>query len=76
VAFGGAFPYNPTRAANRLKYLFTTTKQLRRDIDRVYVYNWTGAHRGARFDAGLVGPDGRARPALKVFKAQIKNFLR
>jgi hypothetical protein len=76
VNFGGSFPYSESRAANRLKYLFTTTKQLRRDIDRVYVYNWTGAHRGARFDAGLVGPNGETRPALAVMKQQIKNFLR
>jgi hypothetical protein len=76
VAFGGAFPYSTSRAASRLKYLFTTTKQLRRDIDRVYVYNWTGAAKGARFDAGLTGPNGEARPALKILKQQIKGFLR
>jgi hypothetical protein len=76
VNFGGAFPYNESRAASRLSYLFKTTKQLRRDIKRVYVYNWTGAPRGARFDAGLTNSDGSARPALAVFKKQIKSFLR
>jgi hypothetical protein len=76
VSFGSNFPYSPSRAASRLKYLFTTTKALRKDIDRVYVYNWTGAERGARFDAGVVGPHGEARPALAVLKSQIKNFLR
>jgi hypothetical protein len=76
VNFGKAWPYNTSRAANRLKFLFSTTKKLRRDIDRVYVYNWTGAERGARFDAGVVGPHGEARPALKVLRDQLKNFLR
>jgi hypothetical protein len=76
VNFGGSFPYNESRAANRLKYLFTTTKRLRRDIKRVYVYNWTGAARGARFDAGVTGPNGEARPGLTVLKQQIRSFLR
>jgi hypothetical protein len=76
VNFGRSFPYNERRAASRLKYLFTTTKRMRRDIKRVYVYNWTGAPRGARFDAGLTNSDGSARPAMKVFKDQIKTFLR
>jgi hypothetical protein len=76
VNFGSNFPYNEKRAASRLKYLFSTTKKLRRDIDRVYVYNWTGAARGARFDAGVTGPNGEARPALTVLKQQIRNFLR
>ena len=76
VNFGSNFPYSESRAASRLKYLFTTTKQLRRDIKRVYVYNWTGAARGARFDAGVTGPNGEARPALTVLKQQIRNFLR
>jgi hypothetical protein len=76
VNFGSNFPYNEKRAANRLQYLFTTTKRMRRDIKRVYVYNWTGAPQGARFDAGVTGPNGEARPALDVLKKNIKNFLR
>jgi hypothetical protein len=76
VNFGRNFPYNETRAANRLKYLFSTTRKLRRDIKRVYVYNWTGAPQGARFDAGLTNSDGSARPALAVFKREIRKFLR
>jgi hypothetical protein len=76
VNFGGSFPYNESRAANRLKYLFSTTKRMRRDIKRVYIYNWTGAHRGARFDAGVVGPNGESRPGLTVLKQQMRNFLR
>ena len=76
VNFGSNFPYNEKRAANRLQYLFTTTKKMRRDIKRLYIYNWTGAPQGARFDAGVVGPNGEARPALAVLKKNIKNFLR
>ncbi|HWT92218.1 MAG TPA: hypothetical protein VN238_04430 [Solirubrobacteraceae bacterium] len=77
VNFGSAFPYSTSRAASRLKYLFTSAKgSLRKDVKRIYVYNWTGAERGARFDAGLTNPDGSARPALAVFKQQLSGFLR
>ena len=76
VSFGSSFPYSPSRAASRLKYLFTTTARLRRDIDRVYIYNWTGANRGARFDAGVTNPDGTPRPAYGVLRSRIKRFSR
>jgi hypothetical protein len=76
VKFGRSFPYSPRRAASRLEYLFDTTKRFRRDIKRVYVYNWTGAPRGARFDAGLTNPDGSPRAGLAVFREEIKDFLR
>lgn len=76
VSFGRNFPYNEKRAANRLQYLFTTTKKMRRDIKRLYIYNWTGAPAGARFDAGVTGPNGEARPALATLKKNIKDFLR
>jgi hypothetical protein len=44
-----------------------------RRVARVYVYNWTGAARDARFDAGLVGPDGRPRPAYEVLRAALRR---
>jgi hypothetical protein len=76
VNFGRSFPYNTSRAANRLSYLFTVAKRYRRDIKRVYVYNWTGAERGARFDAGVVNPDGSPRPAYNTLRRKLKDFLR
>jgi len=76
VRLSTTWPYSPRRAAKRLGYLFKITKKYRRYISRVYVYNWTGAPRDARFDAGLTNPDGSARPALGVFKRNIKRFRR
>ena len=29
--------------------------------------------RGDRFDAGLIGPDGKARPAYALFKSKLKT---
>jgi hypothetical protein len=41
---------------------------LRSTIGRLYVYEWFGAPPGARFDAGLVAPDGTPRPAFYVVR--------
>ena len=76
VQFGSNFKYSPRRAANRLGYLFTIAARYRRDIKRVYVYNWTGTGREARFDAGLTHPDGSLRPAYTTFRKRIKRFSR
>ena len=76
VNFGRSFPYSEKRAASRLGYLFKTTAKMRRSISRVYVYNWTGAARGARFDAGVTNPDGSPRLAYRVLRTQIKRFSR
>jgi len=76
VNFGRSFPYSERRAANRLGYLFTIAARYRRSISRVYVYNWTGAPRGARFDAGLTNADGTLRPGYDVFRSRLKRFSR
>ena len=49
---------------------------LRGKITRLYNYQWTGAPRSARFDAGLVNVDGTARKAYNVFKRQAKKHSR
>ena len=37
-------------------------------ITRLYNYQWTGVAEVARFDAGLVNPDGSPRKAYRQFK--------
>jgi hypothetical protein len=75
VKFGSSrqFRYSEARAANRTRWLFRLAgryavrrRGTRSEVTRVYVYQWFGAPRGARFDAGLVNPDGSARPAYRV----------
>jgi hypothetical protein len=46
---------------------------LRSKITQLYVYQWWGAPRGARFDAGLVNPDGSPRKAYRVFAKTAKK---
>jgi hypothetical protein len=67
VKFDGTFPYNEQRAAKATRYMFKLARSSGR-IKRLYIYSWWGELRGARFDAGLVGPDGAPRPAFYVVK--------
>jgi hypothetical protein len=46
----------------------TRRRGLRSRITRLFVYTWFGAPPGARFDAGLVDPDGTPRPAYFVVR--------
>ena len=75
VKFGKDFPYSPKRAAARTKYMFTLARKYKR-VTRIYVYRWFGEPRTARFDAGLVNPDGSSRPGLTQFRKSIKGLPR
>ena len=70
VKFGRAFPYSPARAAKATSYMFRLAKMSRR-ISRLFIYQWTGAKRNARFDSGVIGPDGRPRPAYTVIRNKL-----
>jgi hypothetical protein len=68
VKLGSSFPFNTRRAAKALGCMFTLAKQNRR-IKRLYVYQFHGAARTARFDAGLVDATGlRKRPGYDVVR--------
>ena len=77
VKFGNSpqFEYSLRRAANRTRWMFrladrydTRRRGMRSKIARLFVYEWFGRARGARLDAGLVNPDGSARPAFSIFR--------
>src|SRR5215207_7405332 len=71
----GGFKYSLKRAAARTKYMFSLVEKNKR-VTRIYVYRWFGEPRSARFDAGLAGPHGESRPALKQFRKSIKGLPR
>ena len=71
MKFADTLPYNEKRAARATKFMFKLAGSNRR-IKRLYVYSWKGETRGARFDAGLVGPDGRPRPAYYLVAKKLK----
>jgi hypothetical protein len=68
--FGAAFPYDLQRQAKATRYVFTLAQREPR-IKRVYLYNWTGVPRSARFDAGLTNPDGSPRPAYEIVREEL-----
>jgi hypothetical protein len=72
VRFSDNLSYNESRAARATKYMFRLAKSNRR-IKRLYIYSYWGEPRGARFDAGLVGPDGRPRPAYHVVRRKLRR---
>jgi hypothetical protein len=77
VKFGTSFPCNETRAANRLKQMFSLARRYRTSrVQRLYIYNWTGAGCHARFDAGLTNPDGSPRPGYTYLRSALRNYLR
>ena len=69
------FPYSLKRAAARTKYMFKLAKRYKR-VTRLYNYRWFGEPRRARFDAGLVNPDGSKRPGLTQFRKSIQGLPR
>jgi hypothetical protein len=74
VKFQG-FRYSTSRAAARTKWMLKLANRydsrqrgMRSKITQLYVYRWFGEGRKARFDAGLVNPNGSPRKAYNVFK--------
>jgi hypothetical protein len=83
VKFGKSFPCNPSRPesaeqrqAKAVRYMFTLTRRFKRDVKRLYIYNFTGADCLTRFDAGLTRSDGTPRPAYREVARQMRSFRR
>jgi hypothetical protein len=77
VKLAEAFPCDPTRAADRIAYMFKLAKKYKKFIKRLYSFNWTptpDCTTSARFDAGLINPDGSPRPGYTVFKSKLAGF--
>jgi len=82
VSFGGSrqWRYSESRAARCTRWMFRLAdrfavrrRRMRSKITQLYVYNWFGAPRGARFDAGLVDPDGTPRAAYYVVQGYARS---
>jgi len=80
ASFGKSFPCNTTRQAKAVSYMFTLTKRYRRDITRLYSYNFFGTTqqqcKAGSFDAGLVTAAGLPRKAYATFLSQARQFAR
>jgi hypothetical protein len=83
VTFLPAFKTSLSRSASATKYMFQLADRFdskrrgnRSKLTRLYVYRWFGEEPGARFDAGLVNPDGSPRAALTQFEKYAKHRLK
>ncbi len=77
VKFGRSWPCNEERAANRLRHMFSLARQFQpKGVQRLYIYNWTGPGCDARFDAGLIDPDGVPRAGYRYLRDALPNYLR
>lgn len=68
VRFSGTGPTHAARATGFVLKQIAAVDPVR--IQRVYLYSWSSgnAAASANWDSGMIGPDGRARPALQVVK--------
>jgi len=77
VNLGKTWKCSPTRAANRLKYMFSLARRYRAQVSRLYAYNWFGTSPSCHgFDSGLVNAKGTPRKGYAVFKSQARHFTR
>jgi hypothetical protein len=77
VKFGRNFPCSTARAASRLNTMFSLARRYRTaGVQRLYIYSWSGPGCSARFDAGLVGPDGTPRKGYDTVRRQLVKYLR
>ena len=83
VTFLPSFKTSISRSSSATKYMFQLADRFdskkrgyRSKLTRLYVYRWYGEAPGARFDAGLVNPNGSPRPALAQFQKYVKSRLK
>jgi hypothetical protein len=71
VKLGDSFPFSLSRAKRALGCMFTLAKTNPR-ITALFVYQFNPAPdpQTARFDAGLINPDGSVRPGYAVVKSR------
>jgi hypothetical protein len=70
VRFARSFGYDERRAARATRHVLRIAAA--RNVKRLYLYQWSGAPLGARWDSGLIAADGRPRPALNVVEAYLR----
>ena len=62
-----ALPADEKRAARSMRFLFRLVRDHAKRIKRVYIYNWRSDPTN-RFDAGLIGPDGKPRLTYDIVR--------
>ncbi len=64
----------PNHANGATSYLLKSIVKVDvRRIKRVYLYSWSTAPNDRTWDSGMIGPDGRERPALRTVRCFLGN---
>lgn len=69
-----SLPPDEDRAARSMEQMFKIAKTFRRDIQRIYVYQWRITRADDRFDAGVVNLDGSKRKSYDVLLKNKSQF--
>ena len=69
-------PESPRHAAKVMRFLLDEVIPRHRRLRRLYVYHWNAATRRDSWDSGLVGPNGRPRPAYDVLADRLRAARR
>ncbi|MDP9401494.1 MAG: hypothetical protein M3P39_11240 [Actinomycetota bacterium] len=76
IAKFGNLRCNYRRQARATRYMLSIARRFRRDVTRLYPYNFYGTNCRSRFDAGLVNRTGSPRPAYRVLLREGRRFGR
>lgn len=68
------FPESASHAAKVTEFVFSRLARLSSHVKRIYIYQWNGPGRKARWDSGLIAPNGSPRPAYDVFVRELARF--
>ncbi|MEX2194812.1 MAG: calcium-binding protein [Thermoleophilaceae bacterium] len=63
------FPKSESRAADRLRFMFSLASRFRERVRQVYVYNWR-PNANDRFDSGILNADGTKRRSYDVLQSR------
>lgn len=64
----------PGHASGATSYLLKSIVKVdTKRIKRVYLYSWSTAPNDLSWDSGMIGPDGKERPALRVVRCFLGN---
>ena len=70
------FPYDENRANQNTRRMFDLARKYRKRVTRLYIYHWRAPLGANRFDAGILGPDGTARPAYHTVVDRLRRQSR
>jgi hypothetical protein len=68
-------PQGKAHAGRVTRFIFDRLARLDRRVARIYVYHWRSSTRRDSWDSGLIGADGRPRPALAIVKRALGQTM-